>query len=580
MAPPVTQDIIINAKVLSELNKLEKDYRKIIEASKVLQKAGVKTSRTGERFYDVTTKQRISMNELANRVVKAKDALKKEETQMKKATKQAKRFKFEYLGIMFAGQRISRTMESLIARTAELFGMQEMFALMMQDIMLPVMEPLAEMFYAISEEIMGMSDEQKKVIGWTILAGFGFGKLLDILGSVTLAGSSLSMVLGGISKTPTISPEVDAGDLIVASSTASNLMSVLKKLAGLGLITIGLKLAWDVIKGEGSPTDILKSIGAGLLIGTGLVLMGVSLPASIIIGGLTAIILLSIAGARFAKGYSFDKQMRELGLKEKEHKLPYELKGTRQFVSSFDETASSLEFRWNETAQTFEVVNAEILDKWGNTLGEQKSKSVDTYSSISSEFKNMNSRNVSNFRSSTNTINATASNVAYSITGTWQNANQNMANSTVYAVNSINNSLSNITPYVKTIHEIVEVKSERYPRYEGVKQPSPKIVKPKEFTIPLPPELAPKEEKKEKVWWKPWTWFQEGGIVPGSPSTPVPAILHGGEMVIPSKDVGKSGNIVLNISYTINVSDREEMELMIHENNERLVSDLRRLIED
>jgi hypothetical protein len=40
-----------------------------------------------------------------------------------------------------------------------------------------------------------------------------------------------------------------------------------------------------------------------------------------------------------------------------------------------------------------------------------------------------------------------------------------------------------------------------------------------------------------------------------------------------------SGTIVLNVSYSINVSDKREMETMIKSNNTKLVDDLRRIVE-
>jgi len=71
--------------------------------------------------------------------------------------------------------------------------------------------------------------------------------------------------------------------------------------------------------------------------------------------------------------------------------------------------------------------------------------------------------------------------------------------------------------------------------------------------------------------------MQTGGIIPGSPSTPVPIIAHGGETVIPA---GRgTGGIVMNVSYNVTVSDKREFESMLRINNDKLVEDVRRIVE-
>jgi len=72
--------------------------------------------------------------------------------------------------------------------------------------------------------------------------------------------------------------------------------------------------------------------------------------------------------------------------------------------------------------------------------------------------------------------------------------------------------------------------------------------------------------------------FQSGGIVPGSPSTPVPIIAHGGEIITPAGG-GRAGGVTLNVSYNVTVSDRREFESMLKANNNKLVEDVRRMVE-
>jgi hypothetical protein len=69
--------------------------------------------------------------------------------------------------------------------------------------------------------------------------------------------------------------------------------------------------------------------------------------------------------------------------------------------------------------------------------------------------------------------------------------------------------------------------------------------------------------------------FQTGGYV----ARTGPYILHAGEYVVPKKDVGdKRGDIILNVSYDIQVSDREEMERLLRYNNQQLVEEVKRQV--
>jgi len=66
--------------------------------------------------------------------------------------------------------------------------------------------------------------------------------------------------------------------------------------------------------------------------------------------------------------------------------------------------------------------------------------------------------------------------------------------------------------------------------------------------------------------------YQNGGIIPQTGNY----TLHKGETVVPA---GNASGIVINSNYSINVSDKVQMERMIDDNNRKLVSDVRRLVE-
>ena len=72
--------------------------------------------------------------------------------------------------------------------------------------------------------------------------------------------------------------------------------------------------------------------------------------------------------------------------------------------------------------------------------------------------------------------------------------------------------------------------------------------------------------------------FDTGGVVPGPVGSPMPIIAHGGERVIPTKGGNSSGEqIVMNVTYNVNVSDKREFENMLRTNNIKLAEDVRRI---
>jgi len=67
--------------------------------------------------------------------------------------------------------------------------------------------------------------------------------------------------------------------------------------------------------------------------------------------------------------------------------------------------------------------------------------------------------------------------------------------------------------------------------------------------------------------------YQNGGIIPQTGNY----TLHKGETVVPAGS--NASGVTINSNYSINVSDKMQMERMIEDNNRKLVSDVRRLVE-
>jgi len=105
-----------------------------------------------------------------------------------------RRFKMEWLGIMFAGMALDRAFGGLVRTQLKLFGVTEMMSSAWTIVMLPVMEKILPMLYNLIDVFMNLPESVKLAIGTFILFGALFGKILLIVGQVMLAITSLAVV--------------------------------------------------------------------------------------------------------------------------------------------------------------------------------------------------------------------------------------------------------------------------------------------------------------------------------------------------------------------------------------------------
>jgi len=135
------------------------------------------------------TKQGIVVDRLTGKEIRLSDA-------MRKAAISSRRFKFEWLGIMFAGMALSRVFGGLIRQQMELFGVSDMLAAMWTVVMLPIMELITPIIYKLIEAMMDMSPVMKLLIGGAILIAAAFGLFLMIIGQVMLGINALAGLFG------------------------------------------------------------------------------------------------------------------------------------------------------------------------------------------------------------------------------------------------------------------------------------------------------------------------------------------------------------------------------------------------
>jgi hypothetical protein len=164
---------------------------------------------------------------------------------LRDATKQARGFKFEWLSIMFAGMALDRAFGGIVRSQLELFGVTDMMSSAWTLVMLPVMEQITPLIYALIDAFMNLPEPVKMAIGWFVLLAAGLGKIL------TFAGQAFLGFQGLIRLFPSIGTAIaNAGGgitglgKVIGAFFGGLSATVLAVIAAIVLVVIGMYLAF------------------------------------------------------------------------------------------------------------------------------------------------------------------------------------------------------------------------------------------------------------------------------------------------------------------------------------------------
>jgi len=155
---------------------------------------------------------------------------------MRGAMIQTRRFKMEWLSVMFAGMALSRVFGGLIKTQLQLFGVMDMLSAMWTVTFLPIMVLITPLLFKMMEAFMNMPDSVKMAISvFIILAGI-FGALLMVVGQVMLALGGFKILLAG---------KGISGVVIALKGFLIGLGTTFLWIAGIAIIVAaGIFLAW------------------------------------------------------------------------------------------------------------------------------------------------------------------------------------------------------------------------------------------------------------------------------------------------------------------------------------------------
>ncbi len=155
--------------------------------------------------------------------------------QVQKATIVNRRFKFEWLSIMFAGMALDRVFGNLIRKQFELWGVSEGLAGMWNIVMAPAMGKVTPALWDMIGAISNLPFPIQEAIGYFVLFMGGLAKILSI-------GGQLMLLFGGLK---IMFPAAFAKmSLAVGAFLSAAWLPLLIAIAVLAVLAIAIYLAW------------------------------------------------------------------------------------------------------------------------------------------------------------------------------------------------------------------------------------------------------------------------------------------------------------------------------------------------
>ena len=111
------------------------------------------------------------------------------------ASIQAKRFRFEWLSVMFAGMALSRVFGGLIRTQLELFGVTGVLSAAWTLVLLPIMELITPILFKMLDLFMNMPQGMKLAVGAFVLLAGALGVILTVIGQLMLAYGGFSILI-------------------------------------------------------------------------------------------------------------------------------------------------------------------------------------------------------------------------------------------------------------------------------------------------------------------------------------------------------------------------------------------------
>lgn len=99
------------------------------------------------------------------------------------------------LGVLFFGMALQRTFSGMLQPVADLYGVFDLWSLMLTVTFMPIMNKVYPIFLDIFNAVLAMPEPLQETFGWIVLLGIGIGGTLEKVGMFALGLSALGIEL-------------------------------------------------------------------------------------------------------------------------------------------------------------------------------------------------------------------------------------------------------------------------------------------------------------------------------------------------------------------------------------------------
>lgn len=211
-----------------------------VEGEEELQQALKVSGMSMRQFNTHLQKNALRLNENNKVIDKFTNKQLKTTDVMRRGMYQARRFKMEWLSIMFAGMALSRVFGGLVKTQMQLFGVIDMLNAAWTLVFLPIMELITPILYKLLDIFMDMPESLKLAVGAFVILAAVIGLVLMVVGQVFLGIMGFAL-LGPIVGTIIGIIGIFAAVLIGIILIVKGIYDIFKgKFEGIGTIIMGI----------------------------------------------------------------------------------------------------------------------------------------------------------------------------------------------------------------------------------------------------------------------------------------------------------------------------------------------------
>lgn len=246
----------VTQSMVKQADKQAQKQEALQNRQRTLQQQMDRTGKSAQTITQALNKQGVTIADNGRAYDRAGNEINNLNQRVNRGVVQARRFKFEWLGVMFAGMQIQRTFGGMIKQVTKLLGWNKIFSSIIKTLLLPVLLPLTNVLIDIMEWFQGLSKETRRMIGSFLVVAFVLGTFLMILGAVSLAVNSISRVMDNLI------PEEALKGLSIFGFKIGNVLGGLANWIIKGGTLIGL--VWGLVTGTKALTKKLSNFTEGL----------------------------------------------------------------------------------------------------------------------------------------------------------------------------------------------------------------------------------------------------------------------------------------------------------------------------